>query len=103
MFGIGNKGGCTSRTTAQEIGRKRSIMEFGFRIIVCSNGTEIIDRNKTTSYSELTPVQMVEYTEIDAQLYLMDRMERSAREEMERRRKIVTNPFYRIAALCGLV
>ena len=78
-------------------------MEFGFRIIVSSNGTEIIDRNKTTLYSELTPLQMMEYTEMDAQLFLMDRMERRAREEMERRRKIYRNPLYRIAVLCGLV
>lgn len=78
-------------------------MEFGFRIIVCSNGTEIIERSKTTSYSELTPLEMVEYTEIDTQLFLMDRMERMAREKMERRRKLVINPLYRIAVLCGLV
>ena len=78
-------------------------MEFGFRIIICDNGTEIIDRNKTTSYTELSPVQMVEYTEMDAQLYLMDRMERIARVEMERRRKLARNPLYRIAVLCGLV
>lgn len=95
-------GGCTSRTTSQEIG-KRSIMEFGFRIIVSSNGTEIIDRKKTTSYTELSPLQMMEYTEIDAQLFLMDRMERMRREEMERRRKILSNPLYRIAMLCGLI
>lgn len=78
-------------------------MEFGFRIIVCSNGTEIIDRNQTTLYRELTPVEMMEYMEVDAQLFLMDRMERIARMEMERRRKLVRNPLYRIAVLCGLV
>lgn len=78
-------------------------MEFRFRIIACGNGTEIIDRNKTTSYNELSPVEMIEYTETDTQLFLMDRMERMAREEMERRRKILRNPFYRIAVLCGLV
>lgn len=78
-------------------------MEFGFRIIVSSNGTEIIDRKKTTSYTELSLLQMMEYTEIDAQLFLMDRMERMRREEMERRRKILSNPLYRIAMLCGLV
>lgn len=78
-------------------------MEFGFRIIVSSNGTEIIDRSKTTSYSELTPSEMMEYTEMDVQLFLMDRMERMAREEMERRRKLARNPLYRIAVLCGLV
>ena len=78
-------------------------MEFGFKIIVCNNGTEIIDRNQTTSYSELTPIEMMEYMEVDAQLYTMDRMERIAREEAERRRKLVRNPLYRIAVLCGLV
>lgn len=82
---------------------KRLLMEFGFRIIVSSNGTEIIDRSKTTSYSELTPSEMMEYTEMDVQLFLMDRMERMAREEMERRRKLARNPLYRIAVLCGLV
>lgn len=78
-------------------------MEFGFRIIVCSNGTEIIDRNKSTSYSELTPLEMMEYMEVDVQLFMMDRMERIAREEAERRRKMFRNPLYRIAVLCGLV
>lgn len=78
-------------------------MEFGFRIIVCSNGTEIIDRNQTTSYSELAPMEMVEYMEVDMQLFTMDRMEHITRMEMERRRKILRNPFYRIAVLCGLV
>ena len=82
---------------------KRLLMEFGFRIIVSSNGTEIIDRSKTTSYTELSPVEMVEYMEVDAQLFTMERMERIARMEMERRQKIFRNPFYRIAMLCGLV
>ena len=78
-------------------------MEFGFRIITCANGMEIIDRNKTTSYSELTPLQMAEYTEMDVQLFLMDRLERIKREEMEHRRKLAQNPLYRFAVLCGLV
>lgn len=103
MFSIENKGGCTPRTTSQTSKGKRLFMEFGFRIIVCSNGTEIIDRSKTTSYSELTPSEMMEYTEMDVQLFLMDRMERMAREEMERRRKMFRNPLYRIAVLCGLI
>lgn len=78
-------------------------MEFGFRIIACENGMEIIDRKRTTSYSELTPLEFVEYTEMDIQLFLMDKMEQKAREEMERRRKIAMNPLYRFAVLCGLV
>lgn len=81
-------------------------MTFGFRIIVCSNGAEIIDRSKTTSYSELTPMQIMEYNESDVQLFIMDRLERIAREErakMERERKLARNPLYRIAAVCGLI
>ena len=31
--------------------------------------------------------QMIEYTETDSQLAFMDRMEREAREEVERRRR----------------
>lgn len=78
-------------------------MEFGFRIITCANGTEIIDRNKTTDFRELTPMQIVEYNELDVQLFIMDKMEQKAREGMERRRKLAQNPLYRFAVLCGLV
>lgn len=61
------------------------------------------NRNLKTPYTALTPIQMVEYTEMDVQLAIMDKMERKAREEAERRRKLVQNPFYKMACLCGLV
>lgn len=76
---------------------------FDFGIIICADGTEIIDKNRTTLYSELTPLQMVEYVEMDVQLFIMDMQRRKAMEEAERRRKIARNPLYRIALLCGLV
>ena len=38
---------------------------FDFRIIICSDGTEIIDKTLKTPYDSLTPVQLVEYTEMD--------------------------------------
>ncbi len=76
---------------------------FDFRIIDTEDGNQIIDRNLKTPYNALTPIQMVEYLEMDNRLVYMDRMERKAGEEAERKRKIVRNPIYKIACLCGLV
>ena len=82
--------------------RMENIM-FDFRIIDTADGNQIIDRNLKTPYNALTPLQMVEYLEMDVQLAYMDRMERKARAEAERRRKIARNPIYKMACLCGLV
>lgn len=76
-------------------------MYFDFGIIVCSDGTEIIDRNKRTFYHQLTPVQMVEYIEMDVQLELMDRLERKARTEIECRLELTNNPLWKLGCLCG--
>ena len=38
---------------------------FEFRIIETADGNQIIDMNLKTPYSTLTPVQMVEYMEVD--------------------------------------
>lgn len=76
---------------------------FDFRIIDTLDGNQIIDRNLKTPYNALTPIQMVEYREMDNRLAYMDRMERKTRAETERKRKLAKNPFYRIACLCGLV
>ena len=76
---------------------------FDFRIINCADGTEIIDRSLKTPYKALTPLQMVEYLEMDHRLAYMDRMEREARAEAERKRKLAGNPIYKLACLCRLV
>lgn len=77
---------------------------FDFKIIVCADSTEIIDRRQKTSYTELTPLQMMEYIEMDVQLAIMDRMEWKARTEAKNKRLVsVRNPIYKIACLCGLV
>jgi len=76
---------------------------FDFRIIDTPDGNQIIDRNLKTPYNALTTVQMVEYLEMDNRLAYMDRVERKARAEAERRRKIARNPIYKMACLCGLV
>lgn len=74
---------------------------FEFRIIETADGNQIIDMNLKTPYSTLTPVQMVEYMEVDTQLSLMARMERKAKAEQ--RRKLVRNPLYKFACMCGLI
>ena len=52
---------------------------FDFRIIDTPDGNQIIDRNLKTPYNALTPLQMVEYLEMDNRLAYMDWMERKAR------------------------
>ena len=76
---------------------------FDFRIIVCSDGTEIIDTSLKTPYESLTTVQMLEYSEMYIQLSVMEQMKRKAREEAERKRKLARNPFYRIANTFGIL
>ncbi len=76
---------------------------FNFRIIDTPDGNQIIDRNLKTSYEALTAVQMIEYIEMNSQLYLMDRLEQKARKEAERQQKRARNPFYRLACRCGIV
>lgn len=75
---------------------------FNFRIIDTADGNQIIDRQLKTPYEALTPLQMVEYTEIDNQLAYMDRLEKKARDESDHRRRVAKNPFYRLACMCGL-
>lgn len=63
-------------------------MCFNFRIIDIADGNQIIDRRLKTPYSALTPLQMVEYIEMDVQLAIMDMMERKAKEETGRKRLV---------------
>ena len=76
---------------------------FNFRIIDTPDGNQIIDRNLKTPYNALTPLQMVEYLEMDNRLAYMDRMERKAKAEKEHRRKIARNPISKLACICGMI
>ena len=76
---------------------------FNFRIIDTADGNQIIDRNLKTPYEALTPLQMVEYTEMDNRLLIMDRMEREAREKAEHMKKVARNPLYKMACMIGLI
>lgn len=76
---------------------------FDFRIIDTADGDQIIDRSLKTPYDSLTPTQMVEYTEMDAQMALMDSLEKKRQKQEERQRKLSRNPFYRLACACGMM
>ena len=70
-------------------------MYFDFGIVVCPDGTEIIDRKQRTFYHQLTPTQMVEYIEMDVQLELMDRLKQKAREEAGHKRRFASNLLWK--------
>lgn len=76
---------------------------FEFRIINLADGTQIIDTTLKTPYDALTPLQMVEYTEVDVQIAVMDRMKRKTQRETEQKPKLARNLLYRMACMCGLV
>jgi len=76
---------------------------FNFRIINTPDGNQIIDTTLKTPYEALTPVQMVEYAEMDTRIYFMDKSKQKAREEADHRRKCAKNPLYRLACMCGIV
>ena len=76
---------------------------FDFRIINTPDGNQIIDRKLKTPYSSLTPVQMLEYAEMEDRLAYMDRMEKKARQKAEHMRKLAKNPLYKMACIVGLV
>ena len=76
---------------------------FEFRIIDTADGNQVIDRNLKTPYSALTPLQMVEYVEMDAELAIMDAMERKSMKESARKRKFVYKILHKIACVCGIL
>lgn len=63
---------------------------FDFKIIMCPNGMEIIDRRQKTYYHQLTSIQMIQmiqmiqYIDMEIQLAILDKLERNARLECRR-------------------
>ena len=76
---------------------------FDFRIIDTEDGNQVIDSNLKTPSKALTPIQYMEYTNMEVQLYIADRLKRKVYKEMKRQRKLARSPFYKLACLCGLV
>ena len=76
---------------------------FNFRLINTSDGNQIIDTTLKTPYISLTPMQMVEYTEVDNRLSYMERMERKQKREAERKQKFTYKLFHKVACMCGIM
>ena len=76
---------------------------FNFRLINTPDGNQIIDTTLKTPYDSLTPIEMVEYMEVDARLDYMKRMERKQKKEVERQQKISYKLFHKVACICGIV
>ena len=76
---------------------------FNFRLINTPDGNQIIDTTLKTPYSSLTPIQMVEYIEMDNQLEYMKRIERKQKRELERKQKFTYKLFNKVAYMCGIM
>ena len=76
---------------------------FNFRLINTPDGNQIIDCSLKTPYDSLTPLQMVEYTEIDNRLAYMERLERKQAREAEHKRKLTYRFIHKVACMCGIM
>ena len=76
---------------------------FNFRLINTQDGNQIIDTTLKTPYSSLTPLQMMEYIEMDNQLEYMERMERKQAKEAERKQKFTYRFIHKVACMCGIM
>ena len=74
---------------------------FNFRLINTPDGNQIIDTTLKTPYSSLTPLQMVEYIEMDNQLAYMERMERKQKREAEHNHKFTYRFMHKVACMGG--
>ena len=70
---------------------------FDFRLINTESGNQIIDMSLRTPYESLTPLQMLDYIEVDSHMAIMERMKRKQRRQQAR------NPLWKLACLCGIV
>lgn len=55
--------------------------QFNFRIIRTANGAEIIDSTLSTPYNSLTPLQMLDYINVENSLYFAERQKRRIKKE----------------------
>ena len=76
---------------------------FNFRLINTPDGNQIIDTTLKTPYDSITPIEMLEYIEVDARLEHMWRMEREQKREAEKQRKFIYRFIHKLAYVCGIM
>lgn len=75
---------------------------MNLELLITPTTTQVIDHLLKTPYSALTPVQMEEYMEVDAQIAVIERIRRKVQRE-EKRRKYKQNFLYKLACICGII
>jgi len=75
---------------------------LNLELLITPTTTQVIDHSLKTPYSALTPVQMEEYMEVDAQIAVIERIRRKVQRE-EKRRKYKQNFLYKLACICGII
>ena len=76
---------------------------FNFRLINTPDGNQIIDTTLKTPYDSITPIEMMEYMEVDARLEYMKRMERKQKKEADKQQKFTYRFIHKVACMCGIM
>ena len=76
---------------------------FNFRLINTPDGNQVIDTTLKTPYDSITPIQMMEYIEIDRHMATIERMEKKQKREAEKQNKISYKLFHKVACMCGIM
>lgn len=69
---------------------------FHFRLIMTADGNQIIDMSQDTPYESISPVEMLEYIEVDEKLAFSERLERKRQRLEEAPQRFLMNPFKRL-------
>ena len=76
---------------------------FEFRLINTPDGNQVIDTTLKTPYNSITPVEMVEYKEVEDALYYEEIQKRKQRREEERKQKFTYRFIHKVACMCGIM
>lgn len=58
-------------------------MGFNFRIIITADGNQIIDRTQETSCDSMSPVEMLDYLQVEESLYFAERQRKKVKIQNE--------------------
>jgi len=72
---------------------------FHFEIIELSDGNQVIDQTKEMPSEDLTPLQLLEYTEIERKIAIADYFRRRENRIKNRREKTVLKVLRKIACI----
>ena len=76
---------------------------FEFRLINLPDGNQLINEELKTPYSSLTPLEMLEYKEVENELYQAERQKLKEEREAERKQKFTYKLMHKVACMCGIM